>query len=258
MKKLLLAFVGLLGASNAVFASEMYECQYNIGDIYNGTVRKRPRITFQKVEIGSDSFKAHGQYDKWFSSPKLPQPENAERSIDDGISVYTMSENRDVFTVLDKDKQQLHKWDYCKKEVPKPFGKWSISQRINPLDDQLVFTANLTSENKRNVGMTVSCTTARKAISVALIFLDEEVTDGNIVTRVDKEKAVRSAWNVRVMGTGSMAVPSSNINFSNAFINSQQLIVSYSEYMHGNDVVSFDMTSYDKVLSELRYKCEIN
>ncbi|VFS49679.1 hypothetical protein [Budvicia aquatica] len=84
------------------------------------------------------------------------------------------------------------------------------------------------------------------------------MTDGNIVTRVDKEKAVRSAWNVRVMGTGSMAVPSSNINFSNAFINSQQLIVSYSEYMHGNDVVSFDMTSYDKVLSELRYKCEIN
>lgn len=258
MKKLLLAFVGLLGASNAVSASEMYECQHNVGYIYGDTVRQSPRTTFEKVEIGSDSFRAHGEYDKWFSSPKLPQPVNSERSIDDSIYVYTMSENRDVFTVLDKDKQTLYRWDYCKKEVPKPFGKWSISQRINPLDDRLVFTARLNSENKPNVEMTVSCSTARKAIPVELIFLGEEVTDGNIVTRIDKEKAIRSSWNVRVTGSGSMAVPSSNINFSKAFINSQQLIVSYSEYMNGNSVVNFDMTSYNKVLGELRYKCEIN
>ena len=121
MRKLLLIFSLLLMAGCAAnkvksisFSGDVLSCQYAVGNIENGEVKFITGATPDNIHASNNQF-ATTMFSRLglIESPVITERENGVLISKGDDLIFTMSEDKSNFAIVERDKMVVHQWDKC-------------------------------------------------------------------------------------------------------------------------------------------------
>ncbi|CAK6614978.1 TPA: hypothetical protein ACHWKL_004154 [Providencia stuartii] len=96
------------------FVGDTLSCQYAVANIVDGNAKFIAGITPENLYVANNQF-ATTMFSRigFIESPTLTKKENGVLISDGDKSIFTMSEDKSNFSIVDKDKKILHQWDKC-------------------------------------------------------------------------------------------------------------------------------------------------
>ncbi|HDS6844285.1 TPA: hypothetical protein QH023_003031 [Morganella morganii subsp. morganii] len=102
---------------SASFIGDTLNCQYAVANIVDGDAKFIAGITADSIYSSNNQF-ATTMFSRigFIESPVLTKKDNGVLISEDGELIFTMSEDKSNFTIINKDKKVLHQWDKCDSE----------------------------------------------------------------------------------------------------------------------------------------------
>lgn len=149
--------------------------------------------------------------------------------------------------------------------APDPKARWGVRIETNPMDDSKDVYAGVLSENtahdftgrESNGRLALRCKGGKTDVIIGLgtpIEIEPGNLDGaHVRMRLDDEDAKRVSCNKSTSGD-AIFVPKP-ITWVQSAATHKKLIVEFSAFRAGSQVVTFDLTGLDAVLPEVRSAC---
>lgn len=242
---------------NAV-ASDVYDCVYSKASLDNGKMGQMIGSDPAKIEYDGSSFKAYRPSGVALISPKLNSKQGSVTLANDGIKVFAVSDDHKTFAISDRIGKTTEQWDKCssKSEVQNEMA-WITYKKTDEMSDKVKATAAVSALGGQSTTLQFSCETGSNNIFMALIVVDEIITNEFITTRIDKNKANDMKVSVVRNTNGSAAFSAVSTIFLNHLMNGQKLLVRYGEYSKGGVTQTFTMNGLSDAISQIKSDCGI-
>ncbi|MGJ0534796.1 MAG: hypothetical protein ACR65W_16290 [Methylocystis sp.] len=136
-------------------------------------------------------------------------------------------------------------------------GKWYVSSKVNPLDDQSIHYAILDATDAKNrwgkpVSLTVRCESNRTEMYIN--WNDFLGSDAYTTFRVDKDAAKKSNWQLSTDKTAAFH-PGSPVGLLKRIAKSNSFIASITPYNESPVTAVFETSSAAGAFAEIRKSC---
>lgn len=257
MKKVFLV-LALLGITTIAKGNDVYQCQYAKAQFSNGVMGKLSYPVPARVEVNGSSIKTFRPDGTFIISPPLKERNDQLLMADDGSKVYASSPDKSNFAVSDKITKVTEQWDKCSSESEVQNERaWITYKKTDEMSDKVKATSAVSALGGQSATLQFSCETGSKNIFMALIVVDEIITDEFITTRIDKNKSNDMKVSVVRNSNGSAAFSAVSTAFLNHLMNGQRLLVRYGEYSRGGVTQTFAMNGLSDAISQIKSDCGI-